>query len=35
MDAQRKVLALEGILGMDMIKGWKFTITRGCYTLEI
>jgi hypothetical protein len=34
-DAQRKVLALEGILGMDMIKGWKLAITRSSYTLEI
>jgi len=35
LDVQGKVLALEGILGMDVIKGWRLAIAGSNYTLEV
>jgi len=34
-DTQKKVLALEGIFGLDMIKGWRLFIKGKNYQLEI
>jgi hypothetical protein len=35
LDSQRKILSLEGIFGMDMIKTWKLFVTDDNYVLEI
>lgn len=34
-DAQKKILGLEGVFGMDMIRGWCVTITGGNYTIDV
>jgi hypothetical protein len=34
-DNRKKILGLGGIFGMDLLKGWKFSIIHSSYSLEI